>query len=298
MTTPSGILMPMCVQADDIAAMISDSLVEEVETTPKPGLVDLASSGSHDDLSVGLFLTSASALRPYFKRFVQLGMSHDDPLPLCFPSVRSLGKEAESAMFAATHGVNTHKGALFSLGILATVTGYAIRRGIPLDADTVCFLAAYMTKDTLDKEYRLMELREPSSHGEMVVHRYGRHAGIREEVRNGFPSVRRYGLPACKQMPSLSADDARLQILLSLMAHVEDSNVLHRGGPEGLRYVKATAKGLLSEGGVGSKDVKKKLERLDTAFIARNLSCGGSADLLSVTLYLSRLQQCQHQMKW
>lgn len=179
--------------ASIIASVTQEALLLEVDTSPKPGLVDLWSNGSHRDLNPWLFYQSALALAPYFRDFARLGASWEGKEPeSLFRDVRDIGKEAEAAMFKATGGVNTHKGALFSLGILDTAWGYAQRQGIA-SAETVCMLASRIASKSLAEELCLLGRSSPRSHGERVLHRYGVR-GIRAEVMGGFPSVRRYGL--------------------------------------------------------------------------------------------------------
>lgn len=255
----------------------------EVDTSPKPGLVDLWSNGSHHDLNPWLFYQSALALAPYFRDFARLGASWSgmDPESL-FQDVREIGKEAEDAMFKATGGVNTHKGALFSLGILDTAWGYAQKQGIA-SAGTVCLLASHMASTSLARELFLLGRSLPRSHGERVLHRYGVR-GIRAEVMGGFPSVRRYGLPVLQSKGGWRDNHARLSALVGLMAHVEDSNLLHRGGREGLLFVRQAMRDLSP-----ARRLEDQLAALDEPFVSRNLSSGGAADLLSVAMVCSRI---------
>jgi triphosphoribosyl-dephospho-CoA synthase CitG len=283
----------MCQTADSIARSIYDALLKEVRTTPKPGLVDLFSQGAHRDLSVELFERSAQVLKPTFRAIAELALGWEGELEALFAPVRELGLAGEQAMFAATGGVNTHKGALFSLGILAAVTGYAIKAGLGLESDRLCLLASAMTKRTLEKEFSQMTLRPGKTHGELLYLSRG-HRGIRGEVMDGFPTIRTHILPLLP--PDRDLRDAEcVHLLLVLMAKLEDTNVLSRGGEQALSYVQASAEQmLLLEPTQREAEFIVRLEQLDQAFIERNLSSGGAADLLGVTLYLhtiSRLLQ-------
>ena len=269
--------------ASMIASVTQEALLLEVDTSPKPGLVDLWSNGSHRDLNPWLFYQSALALAPYFRDFARLGASWEGKEPeSLFRDVRDIGKEAEAAMFKATGGVNTHKGALFSLGILDTAWGYAQRQGIA-SAETVCMLASRIASKSLAEELCLLGRSSPRSHGERVLHRYGVR-GIRAEVMGGFPSVRRYGLLPLQSKGGWRNNHARLSSLVGLMAHVEDSNLLHRGGREGLLFVRQSMRDLRP-----ARCLEDQLAALDGPFISRNLSSGGAADLLSVAMVCSRI---------
>ncbi|MDD7202563.1 MAG: triphosphoribosyl-dephospho-CoA synthase [Sphaerochaetaceae bacterium] len=266
-----------------IASVTCEALLLEVDTSPKPGLVDLLSNGSHKDLNPWLFYQSALALEPYFHDFARLGASwKGKDSESLFRDVREIGKEAEAAMFKATGGINTHKGALFSLGILDTAWGYAQCQGIA-SADTVCMLASHMTSKSLGRELSALGRSLPRSNGERVLHRYGVR-GIRAEVMEGFPSVRRYGLSPLRSRGGWRDNHARLSALVGLMAHVEDSNLLHRGGWEGLRFVRQAMREISPE-----RCLEDQLAALDGPFVSRNLSSGGAADLLSVSMVCSRI---------
>jgi triphosphoribosyl-dephospho-CoA synthase CitG len=269
-----------------IARSIHDALLEEVQTTPKPGLVDLYSNGAHQDLSVELFRTSAKALEPTFRSIVALALSWDREPEKLFTPVRELGMDGEIAMFAATGGVNTHKGALFSLGVLAAATGYAIRHRIPLEPQRLCLLAARITAPTLTAELGQMAQRLPSTHGERLFRARG-HRGIRGEVMDGFPTLRTHILPLLPPAGTPLSESDRIHLLLVLMHNLEDTNVLFRGGEEALAFVREHAGRMLAlEPESGATTFERRLKSLDRLFIEKNLSSGGAADLLAATLYL------------
>ncbi len=270
----------MLKSADEIAEKVVQALIDEVETTPKPGLVDLISNGSHTDLSVPLFYESACTLQQFFREFALLGSSWKGNISAMFPDVRTLGQEAERAMLLATGGVNTHKGALFSLGILSAVTGFASTHHYEINPSNLCLLTQRMTRFTLECELAALRHKKATTHGELLFAKYGCR-GIRGEVMQGFPSVRHYAIPAIKK----NSPNNKLLALVSLMTTTNDSNVLHRGGRDALLGVKATARNLL----LNPIDLVPKLERLDETFVKANISSGGCADLLAVTYYLTSI---------
>lgn len=237
------------------------ALVDEVELTPKPGLVDLRNSGAHRDMDLPLFRRSARSLEPYFRQAVSLGMERMD----CMPSLQAAGLAAEKTMFAATAGVNTHKGAVYGFGLLLAAMGSRLVRGGDVFETAAALARAGIPPD-------------PGTHGGEALRRYGA-SGARGEALAGFPHVR--------QALTVLRDPggSPLRALLTLLAEVEDTNLLHRGGPEGLRFVQAAAADILA--GPPEEDVSR-LEALDSACTARNLSPGGSADLLAAALLLER----------
>lgn len=244
-----------------LGELAAAALIAEVELTPKPGLVDLRNSGAHRDMDLPLFRRSARSLEPYFRQAVSLGMERMD----CMPSLQAAGLAAEKTMFAATAGVNTHKGAVYGFGLLLAAMGSRLVRGGDVFETAAALARAGIPPD-------------PGTHGGEALRRYGA-SGARGEALAGFPHVRR-ALTVLRD-----PGGSPLRALLTLLAEVEDTNLLHRGGPEGLRFVQAAAADILA--GPPEEDVSR-LEALDSACTARNLSPGGSADLLAAALLLER----------
>ncbi len=264
--------------AAEVARLARRALEEEVLLTPKPGLVDRANSGAHRDMDCETFLRSAAALEPCFARLAQIGMELAAlPAGETLSHLRPIGLEGERAMYAATGGVNTHKGALFSMGLLCASAGRLLARGQGLAAQSVCRAAAE-TASGISRE-----LTGRDTHGLLACAAYGGR-GVRGEAEDGFPSVLEVALPAYRNArQTRSHEEAALCALLALMAEVDDTTVLHRGGRKGLEWLQREAKDLLA-------DVSPDgLRALDERCISRNLSPGGSADLLAVMLFLLSL---------
>lgn len=267
---------------DRIACLASDALIKEVRITPKPGLVDRRNNGSHRDMDLNTFVASAKVLKDYFKTCVAIGQQNRED---CFPALQKAGLLAEESMLAVTGGVNTHKGAIFTLGILCGALGQLwTPEGTIPPVDAILSRCA-----TLSGSYaeRALENADDSTPGLRLYRKTGL-TGIRGEVAAGLPSVWQISLPIYQKAlaDGSSENDAGVLALLSLIARVEDTNLYHRGGPEGASFAKEAAGVLLREG-----VTQDKLEALDDAFIARNLSPGGCADLLAVTLFLHDLAQ-------
>ncbi|MBR7009359.1 MAG: triphosphoribosyl-dephospho-CoA synthase CitG [Oscillospiraceae bacterium] len=277
-----------------IAVLATRALLDEVAVTPKPGLVDRANNGAHRDMDLFSFQASAAALENYWRVCVGIGQFDRDivpntlqrPVPSSetFAKLRPLGKQAERDMLAATGGVNTHKGAIFTLGVLCGAIGrlWTAENGFP-EPEAILDEAAAMTRETLEQEL-------PAAHwntaGEALFQKYGAR-GIRGQVADGLPAVREISLPVFQKLlaEGLDRNHAAAVTLLHLIAHVEDTNLLHRGGPEGAAWAKEKAAELLSSGAPSLEEIAE----LDRQFIRRNLSPGGCADLLAVTLFLESL---------
>ena len=241
-----------------LADLAAKALTEEVRLTPKPGLVDERNSGAHNDMDLPLFLRSIDALTPYFRQITALSLSGGDAAAL-----QAAGLEAETAMFRATGGVNTHKGALFSFSVLLAALGRRLTEGGDVFAHAAALTA---------------ELTPPQdTHGAAVAVRH-QVGGARAEALAGFPTAR-------MAAGILQAHDP-LTTLLWLMAHTEDTNLYHRGGAEGAAFVKARSAAILA---VPVEQRIALTQALDDALIDHWLSPGGSADLLALALFLRTL---------
>lgn len=272
-----------------IGGLAYEALLREAEATPKPGLVDAANSGAHKDMDLPLFQISAAAIAPYFYDFAQLGADEAAyPLATRLPGIRPLGIAAEGAMFAATNGVNTHKGAIFTLGILTYLCGRLEALGQPLAPEALSDAAKVMCHDVV-QELRVDKAR---TKGEQVFSAYGA-PGIRGEAAAGFPSVIHIALPclSASEYAGLSDNHRLCHTLIHLIANVDDTNLLARGGASGAQYAKDAAREFLAAHSPFDPDYQAALSGLDRAFISRNLSPGGCADLLSAAWFLDSVQR-------
>ncbi len=265
--------------ADTLALTAHAALERELYTTPKPGLVDLHSCGAHTDMDVPLFLKSAAALVPYFKTAVRLGLKDAGMTPL-----KDAGLAAERAMFAATNGVNTHKGMIYSMGLLLYGTGKALSFG----GDAVAHASALAREDA---EVRLSAAEaSPATNGAKVYRAY-RVRGAVGEVADGFFHAR-YAADRLKAHGQSTNPGALA--LCDVMAVLDDTNLLHRGGPEGLAFAKRSAREIcmLPEG-----ERVRALEALDREMTARNLSPGGAADMLALGFLLDAWRTLSEHLK-
>lgn len=243
--------------AETLGEMAENALLAEVHFTPKPGLVDEANNGAHRDMDVPLFERSAHALRPCFEEFVRLGIQGASPAAL-----QQAGVRAEQAMFAATGGVNTHKGAIYSGALLLHAAGRLLSGE---EEGNLCELAAQTAA----------AIPAPTgTHGAAVRACCG---GIRTEAVSGYPTAQ----AVLRQLRQSGPLDA----LLLSMSRLDDSTLWHRGGAEGAQLVRSRAADILA---APASEREARTRRLDAELIERNLSPGGSADLLAMAFFLEK----------
>ena len=280
--------------ADQAASAAVRGLLYEVSTTPKPGLVDRNNSGSHKDMDFFTFLDSSASLIPWFREFFCLGWDHSsEPDGQLFERLRYAGQRAETAMFSATGGINTHKGLVFASAILCGALGKVhAGRELPLPFTDVLQECRRLGKCSLSDLHRPPNVQPPlPTNGERIFTAYGIR-GARGEAAAGFPSAVQIGLPALRKWLSagFSLNDSAAMALLTLISEVDDTNMVHRGGPELAKKRKEQAKILLSA--VTKENFKETLYTLDHQYMTENLSPGGCADLLAVSLMFHFLSVC------
>lgn len=272
-----------------LADLVADALLAEVAATPKPGLVDLRNTGSHRDMDVATFRASAAALRPRLAAFFLVGVAEAETAPApTLERLRPIGIDCERAMFAATNGVNTHKGSIFAFGLLLGAAGRVWATTGDLDRDEICEEAARLVEGIVERE--LDRAGPGRTAGERLFRLHGL-TGARGEAASGFASVRRGSLPVYEAALAAghAADRALLGAFLHLLAENDDTNLAARGGLHGLRWARFQARALRAAGGIELPDFVERMAELDDRFIERNLSPGGSADLLAMTLVLHAL---------
>jgi len=261
------------------------SLYREAALAPKPGLVSPESNGSHSDMDFATFMRSLNALRSYFPAIADCGRQGPG-----FGSLQTLGIDAEAAMLVATAGVNTHRGAIFNLGLLCAAAGCLVADGAVLSAEVACTTVRQRWGSEILAGSAAPAAGAALSHGQFVARRYAT-GGAREEAAAGFPAALEFGLPAYRATLAATGDSERaaIQALFTLMTELEDTNLLWRGGLDGLTHGRRSAAVFLEAGGVFADDWRAHAAAIDRDFVARRLSPGGSADLLGVTLFLAEL---------
>jgi triphosphoribosyl-dephospho-CoA synthase len=255
------------------------ALIEEAVLTPKPGAVDAENSGSHDDMNLAMLVASAHSLRHAFTELAELGAAI--PVgPDLRRTVGAVGRVGEASMLEATRGVNTHRGALWAIGLLVTAAAAAPGAS----ADRIASAAgaiARITDDTLPPQ--------PLSNGQRSRLRYGARGAV-GQAQQGFPDVVKAALPTLRAHQKTSEPRcAQLDALLAVMAGLDDTCVLHRAGLDGLRRTQAGAARVLAVGGSSTRRGHRCLMRLCRELAGRRISPGGSTDLLACAIFLDHV---------
>jgi triphosphoribosyl-dephospho-CoA synthase len=234
-------------------------------------------------MDAGTFLRSLFALRHFFVRVAAQGAASADFGPLA-----ALGIAAEARMLRATGGVNTHRGAIFTLGLLCAAAGAARANGLVCDAPHLRSTLMARWGDALAA--RVATSRD--SHGARAAREHGLRSAA-EEAAQGLPTLFEHVLPALRAARRAGADErgARLHALFTAMAEVDDTNLVHRGGLRGLRDAKSLARRFLDEGGGISADAVTRAARVHARFVERRLSPGGAADLLAAACWVDRVER-------
>ena len=281
-------LSPFDADLQKVGQYLTQAILLEVSTHPKPGLVTRLSNGAHKDMSIFTFMMSSAVLSKAFNDLQDIGQAHRGTLAELFRKLRSYGVGAEAELLRVTKGVNTQRGILFAGGIVSAVSGYAMNMGLSRDA--LLPMIKEMAAGLVARELKNLDHAAMTA-GEKLYYKYGI-TGIRGEVENGFPSVVNYGLPALEDAFDKGAtiNDALVHALISLMTVVEDSNVIWRTDYDTLLEVQRIAKNILSLGSVFTEKGRMAIAETERYFLQRRISPGGSADLLSVTITLYLLE--------
>ncbi|MBZ9689421.1 triphosphoribosyl-dephospho-CoA synthase CitG [Clostridium estertheticum] len=276
----------ICSEAFVIASYAIEAMLCEVASYPSPGLVSSISKGSHVDMDHYSFIKSTSILSKYMVLFAQEGYSNRTPKEI-FAAIRHIGIEAESEMFKGTKGVNTHKGMIFLLGISCAAVTKAMHD--KKNFEGIQDIIKQMTKGLVVNELCYMNKDKVKSYGEKLFLKY-KVEGIRGQVERGIPLVFDYSLKVYSENSDLKLNNRLIHTLISIMQFCEDSNVLHRHSMDTLGEVKQKAKHIISLGGMTTEIGEASIVALDSEFIKRNISPGGSADILAVTVFFNSVE--------
>lgn len=266
---------------EELGQLAKDALIEEVLLAPKPGLVDSYNTGSHNDLTVDLMVRSATCLEPYFTSMAKACFQREVSIEMR-ETIGRIGRMAEKVMMEETGGINTHRGAIWALGLLvsasATLPSHATNEQRCVIAGTIASLA--------DQYAPLM-----NSNGRNAALQY-KVTGAKEQAQSGFPMLRHHALPILEQ--GKKNNDKRtvylLNTLLSIMSHLTDTCVLTRTNMATLQYMQQASISILNNGGVDTQIGYQALLALDKYMIEKNASPGGAADLLAASILLDSIE--------
>lgn len=272
-------------QAAQLGALAVASLIDEARLSPKPGLVDGRGSGAHADLDLALMERSALSLQPAFAAMAQAGASFGAPTIGLREALGQLGRSAEATMMAVTGGINTHRGAIWALGLL--VGAAAIERGNPSAAQPAAIAA---TAGAIARHADRHAPEFTGHKGEQACRTFNV-TGARGQAQAGFPHVVGLGLPELRRSRGRGDGEtsARLNALLAIISELDDTCVLSRGGRAALAQVQAAASAVLAAGGAATLAGRRSLRRFAADAVVCKISPGGAADLLAATLFLDRI---------
>lgn len=269
-----------------LARFARDALIEEARLTPKPALVDARGNGAHRDLDLATMLRSALTLEPTFAALARAARGARPGVALRTELAR-IGRAGEATMLRMTNGSNTHRGAIWIVGLL--VAGASIAEGTPR-LDSLATAARICETGAQIARFDDLRATPTDSHGERVRLRY-QAGGARREAQDGFPHVLHVGLPALHAARAHGHDEsiARIDALLAIIASLDDTCVLHRAGLAGRDAAQQGARRVRLLGGIATRAGRAAFDVFERTLLALNASPGGAADLLAATLFIDRL---------
>jgi holo-ACP synthase/triphosphoribosyl-dephospho-CoA synthase len=261
-----------------ISSLGLKAILSEISLSPKPGLVDKFNNGSHEDMNYQTFIDSSLAISPWFSELVIAGCSFDDnDLTKALPLVRNLGLRMESAMYQATGNVNTQKGIIFLMGLSMFACGKLFSQNDRFEAEPFRYLIRNICRNMVSNELP-NSFQTNNTHGQDIFHKYG-FSGARGEAESGFQTVFQLGLPQLAGVKKLN-DQVLIKTFLSIASVNADTNILYRGGPDVLSVFQGLCKTALED----YNDLN--YGAVITYCHDENISPGGSADLLAVTIFV------------
>ena len=263
----------------EIAQNAEKALLYEVVTNPKPGLVDPADRGPHPDMDVYLFINSSLSLGEYFRQAAKIGTNFTDTdLREMFKKLRQAGIQAEKTMFEATKKINTHKGAIFSLGLFVCASAYCQRHRDLDEFEVISKMTQGLVKHDLGQK--------SDTAGERQFLKYGK-GGVRAEAEAGYPIVKNVALPFLAKSTG-ELNTCLLDTLMKIVSQIEDSNLIKRAGNiQVVKWSHEQAEKYLDLGGYGTAAGKEFMQELNRIFKEKNYSLGGSADILIITIFMA-----------
>lgn len=272
-----------------IGQAMTAGILLEVSSSPSPGLVSPFSMGAHRDMNFLSFVLSSSAISPYFSLFGQIGMDWNGETYL-LEKLRTIGKIAEKQLLQITNGVNTQRGILFLGGIVAAASGKALKLG-EIRIKKISKIVSQICEGLVERELKDLKSKNRYTNGEKIFLKYGIE-GIRGEVERGLPSIVNVSYPQfIKAMDSdMGLNYAMIDSLLHLIMRVEDTTILSRLGMDGLKLAQGKAKDVIEKGSIYTKRGREEIYNLDRYFIRENISPGGCADLLAITVAIYILE--------
>lgn len=278
-----------------ITNMAVSSVLIELYTSPKPGLVDKLNSGAHKDMDYFTFIRSSSSLWPYFKSFIQYGRNLEIIDASKLEHLRKIGLEAEKSMFEETKGINTHKGAIFTFAVFLCVIGYLEKNYDKKNINPKLLSESIkrLCSDISNDDFKNLNEKDTLSHGEKIFIKYNA-KGIRGEAELGYPTVIDLSLPYMEMLikskqssktKGVFLSKVYVNTLLKIMSSLQDTNILYRHDMITLEKVKRDSNIALELGGMFTDLGVEFIYELDEEYSNKRISPGGAADLLGITVF-------------
>jgi holo-ACP synthase/triphosphoribosyl-dephospho-CoA synthase len=280
-----------------LSAIATQAILMEVSLPGKPGLVCPNSQGSHTDMNYLTFINSTSAINPYFERIAELGYDWNGVRnKQILQKLRAIGLEMEQAMLQATNGINTQKGIIFLIGYSLFAAAYVLKPEKIFDVGSFKAVLKLLNKELVSKELE-NGWNKNSSHGEKCFNKFGKEfaGGIRQEIEEGFPTVFEVSLPYMQELfpngidinEQKTVQKKLLKVLITIMSVNNDTNILHRSNTDALDELKAIATQVIRS----TEEITNNglYNELLNYCKTKNISPGGSADLLAITIFIYQL---------
>ena len=269
----------------EVAKLATKALLYEVSISPKAGLVSRLSNGSHRDMDFYTFIDSALSLSKYFSECFIYGQKNNFYSPNFFKNLRDLGKKAEKEMYKATNGINTHKGTIFSMGILISVLASYFKETDEIDLKILSEKIKTMCSSLIDE---LENINNFSTYGEKAFKNYYL-TGARGLALSGYDIVLLDGINKLKEFTKiLDFETSCILLLFYYISMLDDTNILNRANFETLKEIQILCKNLYEENvkSLSKEKIRNEMSKLNDIFIEKNISAGGSADLLILTIFV------------
>ncbi|ENX41391.1 triphosphoribosyl-dephospho-CoA synthase [Acinetobacter sp. NIPH 2100] len=273
--------------AEFLADMAVQALIDEVNLTPKPALVDQRGSGAHDDLTLELMERSAQCLFPMFKAMAEAAELYGEVCTALREDIGQLGRYGEHRMLQVTQGVNTHRGAIWSIGLVVTSAALTLLNQQRCTVEGLCKTASELAN--IEDQFAP---KQPTTHGQQARQKFGIN-GAKQQAQQGFPVITTYGLAQLhrSRVQGMPESAARLDALLAMMGQLTDTCVIHRAGLDGLHKMQVGAQHVLALGGCSTVQGQQRLLQLEQDLLAIRASAGGAADLLATLLFLDGIEK-------
>ncbi|WP_339121346.1 triphosphoribosyl-dephospho-CoA synthase CitG [Fusobacterium nucleatum] len=275
----------MQMNSKEVAKLATKALLYEVSISPKAGLVSRLSNGSHKDMDFYTFIDSVLSLSHYFSECYTYGQENNFYSPNFFKNLRDLGKKAEKEMYQATNGVNTHKGTIFSMGILISVLASYFKETDEIDLKILSEKIKNMCFPLLNE---LENTNDFSTYGEKAFKNYHL-TGARGLALSGYDIVLLDGINKLKEFTkSLDFETSCILLLFYYISILDDTNIVNRTNFETLKEIQILCKNLYEENvkSLSKEKIRNEMSKLNDIFIEKNISAGGSADLLILTIFI------------